>query len=464
MIWLSLSLMLILQIMLYRNYRIGCIAHPGTWFISAWAFAYLGYYLAVALEVPLLGVVYDQYLLNLLDTFVSVTAGGFLFALVLYHPRRQLLQQISTSNLPTQKHSLYRFFAYLAFSAALLNWVALGANISEIEARRETWLMSVPAVTIVLKFLFIFCYPTALLAGWNYGRIILDQKRVAFGQHLMLLLPMLAGLFWTLGTGGRQALGIVLLYYAVGLVLFIAAVAPRLPKLLLKHTMKKIFVRGVVIAILFTAIINITSLIREKHKVGFVDIEAGFRKYAVVGLFSEVIEYVAVSITSFQLNCNLHTAATKNFGRETFGVLRFFRINSLLGWERRTAVDIIRENEAKAAQGNILVNATSSVYKDIITDFNIELGLFISSVLAIISHIVFVRWLRHPLRKKLISYIPIAILLMFWGYSAQFSMFREEVLVWMFVSFFIWDFLIAVPRPAPLVNERNIDRIVTEEE
>ena len=78
-------------------------------------------------------------------------------------------------------------------------------------------------VALITSKLLLFdalCFPAALLAGWNYCKVFLAQEHIRIKQWCWLLLPMMAGGFWMLGTGGRQVLrGIVLLYYAVGFAL-----------------------------------------------------------------------------------------------------------------------------------------------------------------------------------------------------------------------------------------------------
>ena len=105
--------------------------------------------------------------------------------------------------------------------------------------------------------------------------------------------------------------------------------------------------------------------------------------------------------------------------------------------------DRVEENLSRAMRGVPMASSTKSLYYDVMMDFGIIGGFVVSALLAIISHGFSVQWILRGQHRYLLRQIPLAIMLMFWGYSHQYSIFKEDVLFWMSFTFLTWDFGVA---------------------
>ena len=91
------------------------------------------------LQVPIIGVIYDEALLRLMHTSVAVTAGTFLVAVLLFHPM-PTRRRCTVVEPPTIAHPLYCAFAVAAVTSAVFNWIASGAISLGMTAQREIFL------------------------------------------------------------------------------------------------------------------------------------------------------------------------------------------------------------------------------------------------------------------------------------------------------------------------------------
>ena len=137
MITATVIILLILLIVLISKYHWLSLAHPGVWFVGAWAVALSAYYLEVALDTYR---VYDFDRLENLLSYVSVTAFGFLLAVVFIRGKvgPRLTDTSELVNAPGDQGVVLGLFALLSLAASLLNWLALGTDLSgmSLDARR----------------------------------------------------------------------------------------------------------------------------------------------------------------------------------------------------------------------------------------------------------------------------------------------------------------------------------------
>ncbi len=434
MITATVIILLILLIVLISKYHWLSLAHPGVWFVGAWAVALSAYYLEVALDTYR---VYDFDRLENLLSYVSVTAFGFLLAVVFIRGKvgPRLTDTSELVNAPGDQGVVLGLFALLSLAASLLNWLALGADLSGIESRRQAWLISTPVVTARLWYPYMLAYPAALAAGWRISTIRFGNPPKKMTIFLFAC-PIVSGFLWTLGTGGRQALGIVLLYYMCGFVLGWASNIGQAFSISFKKIGKVVGIL-LAVAIAFAFMVNLTGTIRAEYQGSS---KTGLQDNPILAPFAQFIDYMGISLATYQVKGGIDGEfGNYGVGQQTFGVLDSIGVGYLLGWPNRSRADELAMNASQAAQGQLFAYATTTAYFNIKSDFGNGWGLVVSFALAVISHCVFTQWVKRPERRTIIPLAPLVITLMFWGYSHQYSILMYDVFKWMVISFIVWD-------------------------
>lgn len=435
MLVLTILLLLVLLLLLGIKYRWLALAHPGSWFVAAWITALSSYYLAVKVGAF---DVYDAEALDQLYLHVSVSALGFLLACLFIGAKAKALPTTpdDTIRAPGDRGILLGLFAIVSLTASVLDWLLLGPNITDLEARRQAWLTAIPLVTARLWYPYILAYPAALAASWRLAGYFRAGRLVNKSTLAIIVCPLLSGLFWTLGTGGRQALGIVLLYYACGFALGWTCAASRIRALDRKQLIRA---GGIIliVVIAFAFLVDLTGRIRADYHN---NPPSAYEQYPIIGRIGQFVDYMAVSLPTYQVRLlTLAEGRQLPMGKETFGVLDYINLGPVLGWPSRAPGEELASEIYQASQGVQFAFAYASIYFNLDSDFGIGGGLAFSFALAILSHLIFVLWAAHPERRMILLLAPLVITLMFWGYSHQYSILRYDVLKWMLVSFFAWD-------------------------
>lgn len=442
--WLQIFSLLALLVSVVWRYTWWSLAHPAFWFASGWLAAVGAYFLMVALKVT---DVFDEACWVQLSSYVSLTACFFLVA-VAFDPNMDPTNQAAT-NLPGLKHplsaaTLTKLFSSISILAALVNWLVLGANIGGMEQRRQEWLETTPWITARMWYPYILCYPAATSVGWRLGRIWSGARWNSELPVIFMLAPLAAGLLWMLGTGGRQSLGIVLLYYSAGLGLHcIEHLSATKLKGLIAGGRRRTWLLVIAVSLVaaFSWVVSATGRIRgEYHGIT----SSRLDEFKVLRTFSQAFEYLAVPISGYQLKTNPAIRTSEmEWGERTFGVLNHVWIGSLLGWKGEDRVSRVERRsgiEGLVGPEAWYFFATTSAYSDIQGDFGFWGGLVTSVLLVVITQIAYRHWSRNHARvTQLSSAIPLLIMMMFWGYSNQMSILTHDVLKWMVVSFIAWD-------------------------
>lgn len=435
MIILTVFILLLLLMVLISKYHWLSLVHPGVWFIGAWAVALSAYYLEVALGTYL---VYDSDRLENLLSYILVTALGFMLAVVFIRGKVSLQPTDANDyhNAPGDRGVILGLFVFVSLFASLLNWLALGADLGGIETRRQAWLIVIPVVTARLWYPYMLVYPAALAAGWRIATSIRCGNPLKKTTIILVVCPMISGLLWTLGTGGRQALGIVLLYYMCGFALGWASSRCRALSVGFKKIGKGLGII-LVVTLAFAFLVSLTGTIRAEY---LGSSNSGLQEKPILAPFAQFVDYMGTSVATYQvMTAGYGALGAYATGQQTFGVLDYFGVGYLLGWPERSQADLLSSAASRAAQGQMFAHSTASIYFGISSDFGDGWGLVVSFTLAIISHYIFTHWVKRPVRQKIISLAPLVITLMFWGYSHQFSILMYDTLKWMLISFIVWD-------------------------
>ncbi len=202
-----------LAIRLLMVYRRQALMHPGSWFSIAWLVCIGCYTLAdMAYAVP----IHDDFQLEKLWKYLLFVSGLFFTFSLLHGPsnssREPLWRERDWENL--SKPLLW--LAAIGFAGALANVVLLGTGFHYSDFTRQTWLGGIPIVTARCWYPYMATYPASFVTGVRVSSSFLIWRKPSAATFIALFLTVGAGGLWMIGTGGRQALGLVLLHMMVG--------------------------------------------------------------------------------------------------------------------------------------------------------------------------------------------------------------------------------------------------------
>ena len=414
-----------------RAYGWGSVIHPGLWFSIAWIAAFLSYWaIDAAGGVP----VYSPDVLDQLMVLVSITAFSFL-SLTFLLP---LSLQRSTSSAYLKNHFLtnvgpYKYFAFIGLIGSIGNWIALGANFGYVDSIRQQWLSGIPPITALMWYLYFLSYPAAIIAGRMFFSDVLKGHSVFRRRLMYWMLPCISGFFWSLGTGGRQALGIILFHFVVGAAFSLGWATRSGYKIPVKRTVKLISITFFVI-FLFSLFVGLTGLSRAKQQGAAASSFDDIWYLAPVG---QLISYTGLTLATHQAYGEPVARDLRETGPISLAGFQYFGLRFITGW-RHLTIDDTNPERALAASGLDLASGTRNVFYDFQADFGFFGAALVSLTLVIVSHLLFIRS-RFLASHKLLAATPLAMMIMFWGYSHQFSLFMFNTFFWLFVSCALWD-------------------------
>jgi hypothetical protein len=437
MIWItcfSLALLLTTLIWKLRWYSLG---HPGLFFSLAWIVALACYYLSVSIGVFS---VYNQQKFDQLLLYVFSTAVSFLVLLLIMGVSRKKIDKQFLISTFDDGANFFVIFSIASVVAALFAFAVMSLTYGNLEMRRQMWLANnVPTIIWRLWYPYILCYPAALFVGWKVAANYIARVKVNFTARLLMIMPGLAGLSWFLATGGRQALGIVILYHICGFAVGWITVLRRI-----RSDSKKRIFKAMCVTLIFTALFAYIVSVSGQVRADFQGKRAGHlhtvhaARYGFLSPFAQFIDYMGGSIMAYQIRAELSPEKPAG-GSYTFGVLKSFGLDELLGWEMVSRKKMMMKNNQNAEVGELASYATMSLYYDIQQDFGMAWGLLVCAIFTLCSQVFFNLCVTGKNRSSMIQLAPICIFLMLWMYSHQFSILKYDVLKWMLVSFIAWD-------------------------
>lgn len=422
--------MMLLLARLFSRYGVSAVAHPGVWFSAAWIAAYSSYCLMDAVG----GVPFHSGAL-MFDLATMVIAAGAVFYLLSALPDRRATHALGATpgGLKGVRMPL-AFFALAGVAGASINWVVLGASFGYSDDLRQQWLSGVPQITARTWYLYMATYPAAIASGWLICQHFLKERRLRRLEYLLIVLPAFSGLLWSLGTGGRQALGIVLLHYFSGATLSVSLQSHWRPRYSRKFVIKAVLSVSLVV-LMFSAFVGITGLSRAAQQGARA---SSFDDYPLLAPVGQFIEYVGQPIAVHQAYGAPPRRDLSDTGPISLAGLFTFGIRDLIGWRDVDAMDTNPERFRNYAS-QYYPNGTRNLFYDLQADFGYAGGLAVAALLAIAGHLSFEFRRRPRARVYMTAYTPLIMLLMFWGYSNQFSLLMHDTLFWLTISVLFWD-------------------------
>ena len=406
-------------VLMQRRYGALTIIHPAFVFGLGWLVSLLAY-LTLGIEGTF--EVYDNDALLEIAAFTMVVCGAF-YAATSFGIRRRgsgTQEALEDSNALT----LVWVFSIVSVLAAVTNWIALGGNLSLVEERRQIWLRGIPTITARLWYPFILCFPVALVAGWRLVHSMFQGQTQKAHNRLVLGLPLVAGVFWYLGTGGRHTLMTIVSYFGFGICCGVASVV-RSRKVAGVLIFRRIAVVIGSLLFLVVGVMGVTSKFRHEY----------YAKSEQSGSsipFSAAFSYAGIGIATYQADKSWREDGSQ-MGSLTFGVLRLLRIDPLLGWKALVGDDEIAEERNKS--GLEFAFSWATTLGTLVEDFGFVGALVTCCGLVIVAQLCFMAWVRRKTHSYLLGYVPLLAMFKFWGEFPLFSFFKSNEVVWIVVSF-----------------------------
>lgn len=422
----SMFLILLLRRMLAR-YRWDAILHPGTWFSVTWLMAIAAYLMIEAFGgVP----VYNPEVLD--DLMVMLVGAAIIFWFCTFLPIRDQRVRQDDLQVSAGLPMPYTAFSLLGLAGATINWLVLGANFGYNDEIRQQWLNQIPPITAMMWYLYLLSFPAAFVAGKTAA------TRAAIGVPfrtrfvLRLLVPLVSGFVWSLGTGGRQALGLMLLHFIVGGAFGVGwtvRCGHQIPH-------RKAFHIGIGILgffLAFALFVGLTGLSRAKQQ----GTEASsFDDVWYLAPVGQMISYVGLTIATHQAYGQPVRRDLSETGPVSLAGFQYFGLRFLTGWRPVNAEDTNPER-LLAASGQELASGTRNVFYDLQADFGFAGAFFVIAILIGVSQLLFSRT-RYLGRPHILRAAPLVMGIMFWGYSHQFSLLMHNTFFWLVISFGLW--------------------------
>jgi len=436
-------LLFILVIKLFKKYNWEALLHPAFWFSFAWAIALISYFF-----IDLVGAVpiKNPELLNELMILLIVTVVAFLTFTTIPLPSRQSRPKVV--NLAPVLPVPYILFALVGLGGALVNWIGLGATLAYNDNIRQQWLYKIPQITVITWYFYFLSYPVAFISGRTWMVCQIMGFPISAKKIFKFLLPLLSGFFWSIGTGGRQALGLILLYFVVGGAFGIGWVISN-GYLISKVSMIRIAKKGMVFFVVFALFIGITGLSRAKQQGATA---SAFDEIWYIAPVGQLVSYMGLTIATHQAYGDPQRRDLSKTGPVSLAGLQDFGIRYIMGWKPLTVEDTNPERFL-AGSGQVLASATRDVFYDLQADFGFT-GAILAVILLVLISCVLFDYTRHIGYDRIIKLAPLVMMIMFWGYSHQFSLLMHNTLFWLILSFSVWD----VFRMFVLDRERIGDR------
>lgn len=421
-------LLVVLVRRLFKKYNWEAFLHPALWFSFAWAIALISYFF-----IDLVGAVpiKNSKLLNELMILLMVTGIAFLvFTAIPLSSRQSRPKSINPTSVILAPYTL---FALVGLAGALINWIGLGAAFAYNDDIRQQWLYKIPPITAITWYFYFLSYPAAFISGRSWMICQIMGFPVSTKKKIKFVLPLVSGFFWSIGTGGRQALGLILLYFVIGGAFGIGWVIYN-GNSISKTSMFRIAKKGMALFIIFAIFIGVTGLSRAKQQGAAA---SAFDEIWYIAPVGQLVSYMGLTIATHQAYGDPQRRDLSKTGPVSLAGLQDFGIRYITGWKALTVEDTNPERFL-AGSGQVLASATRDVFYDLQADFGFT-GAIIAVILLVLISCVLFDHTRHAGYDRIVKLAPLVMMIMFWGYSHQFSLLMHNTLFWLILSFSVWD-------------------------
>jgi hypothetical protein len=373
--------------------------------------------------------VHNQDQVNELLTFLVFTCGAFLiFAWLFPRGRRSRLRPGVILDVNPE---LLLIAGAVGFIAALVNWYVTTGGSMYSDAVRQQWLVKIPVITARMWWPFMATYPAAFVSAYLIPSDFIHPSKQRRTIRFTLGLAIAAGLFWSSGTGGRQALGIVILHALAGSALGLRFTPGRSASRPLLRTLTKTAIVALSLVVVLAVVAEVTGRMRAEQ-LGAPQ-SSSFAGVPYLGMVSVFVHYMAGSIATYQAYGPAPRRDLSKTGPVSLAAIQGLGVGYVMGWRMPRKFDT---NPERAKPWLPLFSGARCVFYDFVADFGFAHAMIVVTVLVLLSQILF-SLTREP--RMILSAAPLVMMLMFWGYSHQFSLLMYNPLTWLIISFGLWD-------------------------
>lgn len=422
-----------------------CFLSPGFYFGFIWMFGALGSRLFI--ELGILKVVSADNIAEL-NRFVLFTALCFIFFTWKYR-NKVSKNSIVKIKLLNNMH----WFGALSFATlliALWTFISAGANF-DMGASREAMHSNVANQSVFTGYGQALALPLSIIAGSVLGQIILKRRRFTLYNIIILFIPLIANLIFSIYLGGRVNFVYGFIQYGIGFCLNLKINQ----ELVVSKRILKLTIVSIIILSTFTTLV---AAQRQKHYGGT------SRQYELVAkqgflyaIFYGPMEYMTSSYLGYQYRRN--DAVDENdltYGTRTFNgfinwTLPFAGRFNLQDFTIADALGIRYDNQETYDYSRIYFYTTHSCYIPLVKDFGPNGTFFAIIFLTWISTYLFIRLQQRKVICHASSIFLYYIFLEYWLKSNYYGTLSNPIMITLY-GLLVFDFINYLSRQKRIYN------------
>ena len=404
---ITLSILVYLLFFQIKIWKWRCFISPGFYFAALWILGVIGSKIFTDLDIVPLA--FPHYL-DELNVYVAFTGLCFLGL------TKKGRKKINTDTIFLRFIPSYNIFLYAGLFlvlVALYAFVSAGANFNMGE-NRQAMHDTVESQSVLVGYAQSISSIFSICAGYAWGLIFVEKKKATLAQKMILLLPMLSGLIFSIYLGGRIDLIFSVVKYIIG---FILAV-PLLPA---KKVRKKILLLGILCMFCVSIFISAVASQRQEHYGG--DNEQ-FKLVTDGKLYMKVIygpmEYMVSSYLGYQYRRDDFVDLNNlGYGSYTFNgfinwTLPFAGRIGLENFSIANQFDIYHPSQESYDFERIFFYTTHSSYIPIVQDFGTKGAFVLIFILTYLAHYFFIKIQQRQMIRYSSSLLMFLLFLFYW--------------------------------------------------
>ncbi|MBP3383464.1 MAG: oligosaccharide repeat unit polymerase [Tidjanibacter sp.] len=445
----TLLVLILLVIRQIKVWKLRVFLSPGFYFGLLWSLGVVGILIFTHAELIPLDVPENM---NELMSFIGFT--GLVFLLLTKWGYSKINKEAICVNFTSWK--VYKVLSIILLFAAVVEFFRLGGNLNmgaargmvhDIQASRPTWINY--ATTIVP--------PISIWAGYKAMSLLVTKNKIPIVTAILLLLPLIANLIFSISEGGRVDFVYCFAYYLAGAAL----------SLPIKRSFKNLKKPIIVIAcgaVLLSAFISGVASQRAEYSKGTLSDKQMFfeQEYKGLSFLYGPVEYMTESFIGYQYRRDDAVDLNQlGYGRYT--------LNGFINWTVPFAGQLGIEDVSIAKSLGIYYNnqetydfrrvaffVTHSCYIPIVKDFGPRGAYLFIVILVAIAHYLFV-WIQS--RKHILFSVSFFFFLLFWEFwvkSNYYGTLSNSILVPLY-GFLIIDIMnyVFTPRKGTLSSHNR---------
>lgn len=419
MILITLLLLVIALITLFKLYGLRFFLNPATSFVFIWIISVLSLAFFLAFIPGTAGVeIYPEYIDELLG-YISFTAISVVIVNLLTYKRIKIFKISWAPNIALTRN--LQILIMFSFIASLVNFLSIGTlNFNEI---RSGYLENSELLSGGKRSLGIFEYANNLLTIFNIPLLILTS--ISIGVQISLsktyskikyiyFLPLISGILTGLSSGGRH--GIIDTLYIAFIFMIIGIFKIDQKRHFIAQQIKKLGKYAIITLMVFSIF---TTFIDTQRKTRT---SVNFSEYPLLKPFSGLMTYLVAHYAGYQLHRYYSTTNELEPGRKTLQGITFFEIpflSRIVGTPTSLSalLELHESDKANKSQFDEMYlgweNTTATVYIGVYDDFGYLWTFAVILLFVILSQIIFIKFINSP-TKSFISVFPYYLVLFLW--------------------------------------------------